>query len=77
MTREETKQDIHHLYGHWPGRTANNDSVTKGLLFYEWLKSMDTGVLSFGNFGEGVTCQHITVWIEEWEKDPESRPFEH
>ena len=76
MTMEETKQDIHHLYGHWPDRRAVKGSGMKALLFYEWLETMDTGILSFGNFGEGEVYQHIAVWIAEWEKDPETHQIE-
>jgi hypothetical protein len=49
----------------------------KAPLFYEWLKSMDTGILSFGNFGDGGVYQHIAARIEEWEKQPETHEVEH
>jgi hypothetical protein len=56
----------------WPDGLASNDSRMKALLFYEWLKSMDTGILSYGNFGDGAVYPHIAVGIEEWEKDTEA-----
>jgi hypothetical protein len=67
MTREETKRDIHHLYAHWPGRMAITGSGKKALLFYEWLEAMDTGILSFGKFGDGEVYPQIAAWIDEWE----------
>ena len=77
MTREETKRDLHHLYGHWRDQTPGGDSSTKALMFYAWLKSVDTGILSFGNFGPGEIHEHIAVWIEEWEGHPEFCRTEH
>jgi hypothetical protein len=77
MTREETKRDLHHLYGHWPDRMASKDSSMKAHRFYEWLKAMDTGILSYGNFGDGTIDQHIAVWIEEWENDRAAHRIEH
>jgi hypothetical protein len=72
MTREETKQDLHQLYTHWPKRMACDDRSMKAVQFYNWLISLDTGILSYGNFGDGVIYQNIAVWVEEWEKDPET-----
>ena len=77
MTREETKRDIHHLYAHWPDRTADSDSRKKALLFYEWLKSMDTGILSYGTFGDDAIFEHVAEWVEEWEKNPTPHRPEH
>lgn len=77
MTREETKRDVHHLYEHWQRRMASRDSCSKALLFYNWLGSMDTGILSFGTFGPGAIHQHIAAWVEEWEKEPVAHRTEH
>jgi len=77
MTREETKRDIRHLYGHWRDGMASRNRNIKAPLFYDWLKSMDTGILSFGNFGPGAIHEHIAVWIEEWENEPEAYRIEH
>jgi hypothetical protein len=77
MTREETKRDVHHLYGHWRDRMASADSSMKAVLFYNWLKSMDTGILSYGNFGPGAIHQHIAVWIQEWENAPQAHRTDH
>ena len=77
MTREETKRDIHPLYGHWPGRTASKNGGMKALLFYDWLKTMDTGILSYGNFADGAIDQQIALWIEEWENDGAPHRIEH
>jgi hypothetical protein len=77
MTREETKRDVHHLYGHWRRRMASRDSCSKALLFYNWLRSIDTGILSFGAFGPGAIHKHIAVWVEEWEKGPVAHRIEH
>ena len=77
MTREETKRDVHHLYGHWRNRMASRDSRMNALLFYAWLKTLDTGILSYGNFGPGAIYQHIAGWIEEWENEPAARRTQH
>jgi hypothetical protein len=49
----------------------------RAVLFYDWLKSMDTGILSYGNFGPGAIHQHIAVWIREWENDPRAHRTDH
>ena len=77
MTREETKRDIHHLYGHWRDKTPGSDTSSKAHMFYNWLRSVDTGILSFGNFGPGEIHEHIAVWIEEWEAAPEAARIQH
>jgi hypothetical protein len=77
MTKAETKRDIHHLYGHWPERTAVEDSNVKALLFYQWLESMDTGILNFGEFGDGAVVQHIAAWVQEWEGHRGLRVTQH
>jgi hypothetical protein len=64
MTREETKRDVHHLYGHWRDKIPGGDSSAKPGMFYAWLKSVDRGILGFGNVGPGAIHQHIAVWIE-------------
>jgi hypothetical protein len=68
MTREETKRDLHHLYSHWSERLASSDHHRKAHSFYNWLKAVDTGILSFGNFGPGPIPQHIATWVAEWER---------
>lgn len=77
MTKAETKRDVHHLYGHWPERTAVKDSHVKARLFYKWLEFMDTGILNYGDFGGGEIVQHIAAWVNEWEGDRGSRITQH
>jgi hypothetical protein len=56
---------------------VSRDSRMNALLFYAWLKTMDTGILSYGNFGPGAVYHHIAEWIEEWETAPVARRAAH
>jgi hypothetical protein len=77
MTRAETKRDILHLYGHWLESLEDSRADPKAIRFYQWLQSMDTGILNYGDFGDSAIFQSIATWVQEWDQEPEPERTTH